>query len=58
MAGCKGFGFKVTASICVSYYEVDVTDKDKCVSTVKEIAEAINGNIHLLVNGAAYFGWR
>ena len=40
----------------VSYFEVDVTDKDKCVSTVKEIAEANDGSIHLLVNGAAYFG--
>lgn len=44
----------------ISYYEVDVTDKDKWVPTVKEISqitEANDGNIHLLVNGAAYFGY-
>ena len=43
-------GFKV------AYYEVDVSDKDKCVATVKTVADANEGNIHLLVNCAVYFG--
>ena len=40
----------------MKYFEVDVADKEKCMATVKEIAEANDGNVHFLVNGAAYFG--
>ena len=35
---------------------MDVSDKDQCVATVKTVAEANEGKIHLLVNCAAYFG--
>ena len=40
----------------VAYYEVDVSDKDKCVATVKTVSDANDGNVHLLINCAAYFG--
>ena len=35
---------------------MDVSDKDKCVATVKTVADSYEGNIHLLVNCAVYFG--
>ena len=40
----------------VSYFEVDVSNKDQCVAMVKAVANANNGNVHLLVNCAVYFG--
>ena len=52
-AGSKGFVFKRIKSSC---YEVDISDKDKCVATVKRVADANDGNVHLLINCAAYFG--
>ena len=39
----------------VSYFEVDVSNKDQCVAMVKAVANANNGNVHLLVNCAVYF---
>ena len=41
---------------CISYFSVDVSDKDQCVAVVKAVADANNGNVHLLVNCTVYFG--
>ena len=38
------------------YSKVDVSDKDQCVAMVKAVADANDGNVHLLVNCAVYFG--
>ena len=35
---------------------MDVSDKNQCVATVKTVADANEGKIHLLVNCAVYFG--
>lgn len=40
----------------VVFEEVDVSNKDKCVETVKRFAERNNGKVHYLVNCAVYFG--
>jgi len=43
-------GFQVT------FYKVDVSDKEKCIAAVKEVTDANNGLVHFLVNCAVYFG--
>ena len=40
----------------VTFHEVDVVDKEQCIAAVKKVADANNGIVHLLVNGAVYFG--
>ena len=40
----------------VSFYPVDVSDKDQCLKAVKSFAEANGGQLHYLVNSAVYFG--
>lgn len=40
----------------VTYHNVDVADKDQCVAGVKAAVEANGGQLHYLLNGAAYFG--
>ena len=39
----------------VHFYNIDVSDKEKCVESVKSFVESTS-NVHFLVNGAAYFG--
>lgn len=43
-------------SLKVNYLEVDVSSKEQCVEAVKKVAEANSGQVHYLVNCAAYFG--
>ena len=40
----------------VTFFEVNVSDKDVCLETVKKFAEMNNDCIHYLVNCAVYFG--
>ncbi len=40
----------------VSFYNVDVSDKKKCLDAVKAVAEANSGKVHYLSNNAVYFG--
>ena len=40
----------------ISYYMVDVSDKEQCLEGVKEFTDANAGKLHYLVNCAAYFG--
>ena len=40
----------------VKYFEVDVSNKERCIEATREIAEMNNGCIHYLVNCAVYFG--
>ena len=39
-----------------TFMEVDVSNKEQCVDAVKKVAESNSGQIHSLVNCAAYFG--
>lgn len=43
-------------SLKVSYHNVDVSNKEKCVEAVRQVAEANGEQIHCLANCAAYFG--
>lgn len=54
-------GEKVVADLTarefkVSYYKVDVADKEQCVQAANSVGEANAGQVHYLVNGAVYFG--
>lgn len=54
-------GEKVVADLTaqnfkVGYQKVDVSDKDACVRAATAVAEANSGQLHYLVNCAAYFG--
>ena len=40
----------------VSYFKIDVSDKQLCLDAVKKVASAHGGEIHYLVNSAVYFG--
>ncbi len=40
----------------ISYYNVDVSDKEQCLSGVQDFAEANSEKLHYLVNSVAYFG--
>ena len=40
----------------VSFHKVDVSDKASCEAAVAQVAAAHDGEIHMLVNCAVYFG--
>ena len=40
----------------ISYYPVDVSDKEQCKEGVKEFADTNSEKLHYLVNSVAYFG--
>ncbi len=45
-----------TKGFDIKFFEVDVSDKDRCLEATKELAGMNNGRIHYLVNCAVYFG--
>ena len=40
----------------ISFYKVDVSDKESCEQAVKAVVETNSGKLHYLVNCAVYFG--
>ncbi len=40
----------------VKFFEVDVSNKERCTEAAREFAELNNGSLHYLVNCAVYFG--
>ena len=54
-AGEKLAAVSTSRGLKVFYYEVDVSDKDKCVEAVKSFVAATS-NVNYLLNCAVYFG--